>query len=186
MQRQFFFKLQRWFRLAIAALTGLLNLAGIAASCWLAQSAPFNAALTRSLAFLTTPHRIGWHRFILADYIPFAHSLLTFIHQSDAIAAIILSSLTTSILTLLMFGLLQFNAPRHIATQANCWEAKQAIRQIQQLNKSMDRIDLYALPPEDAAKLIRSLDDLLRQSSNQRPLATPLTQLWFPTPLPTA
>ncbi|MFQ3615880.1 MAG: hypothetical protein SNJ57_09365 [Cyanobacteriota bacterium] len=190
MQRQFFLKLQHGFRLAIGATIGTLNIAGIAASCWLAQSAPFDAALTRSLAFLTTPHRIGWQQFtigtfILADYIPFAHPLLAIIHQSDAIAAIILSSLTTALLTFLMFALLQFNAPRRIAIQANQWEARRTTQLLQQLNESLQRIDLYTLPQADAAELMRQLDELLRQASNQRPIATHTTS-WSPIPFPIA
>ena len=180
MQQHFLFRLQRIFRLIIATITGILNIAGIAASCWLAQSATFDTFLTNALAFLTASHQIGWMHFILADYIPFAHQLLTSIHQSDAIAAIILSSLMTALSTLALFSLLQFNMPKRFARQANRWEARRAARQLQELTETLQRIDLYTLPQEECGDLMRELDCLYSQTLN-RPRFN-LSPIWPQTP----
>lgn len=180
MQRESLFRLQRIFRLILAAFIGMLNLASIAAACWLTQSAPFDAFLTQSLAFLTTPHHIAWMRIILADYIPFAHQLLTLIHQSDAIAAIILSSIATALLTLALSGLLRFNLPRRFARAASRQAARQATRQIIDLAETMQRIDMYSLPQEEYSELMREFDALYRQALDERPRFT-LSPLWSQT-----
>ncbi len=181
MQRESFFKLQRIARFILAAIIGTLNLASIAASCWLTQSAPFDAFLTQALAFLTTPHHIAWMRIILSDYIPFAHQLLTLIHQSDAIAAIILSSISTALLTLALSALLRFNMPKRFARAANRQAARQATRQISDLAETMQRIDMYSLPQEEYSELMREFDALYRQTLDERPRFT-LSPLWSQTP----
>lgn len=176
-------EIRRITKISLATSFGIFNLAGIGAAIWLTQTTPFRSAFHGLTIALTTSHRFFFTNFAIADLIPFGHQILSLINGSDAIAAIFLSTLITTISTLGLTLLLAADLPGRFGSKINQFQLRRIIARIQQLEEMLLQLDLYGLTLEQSSELLTRLNALYGESyarSQYKHLPCNLT------PLPTA
>lgn len=102
----------------------------------------------------------GWAQvavFRPADLVPFDHQILSFVHSSDLVLAIILSVGVTAAVTWLTALITAKDIPLVIAQALNRRRADRTYQRIKELAQTLAKVDIYDLPPSPQTDALKEM-----------------------------